>query len=171
MVWISLADSFCQHCHYSSLQSTVEWGAGWKGFLWHKYPFSYVAKEKIDPHNPLGVFPQPVWARSHVMYSRIGGDLSEWLQYYIGVFRRQTIWLRRRYPRYNILACIFQGFVFVSIYNYKKHCKYSATNSTFTALGYFRVRVTWFQPTYDTVLFKVLANISKFSLLDNLLYL
>ena len=23
MVWISLADSFCQHCHYSSLQSTV----------------------------------------------------------------------------------------------------------------------------------------------------
>ena len=92
MVWISLADSFCQHCHYSSLQSTVEWGGGWgfgwKGFLWHKYPFSYVAKEKIDPHNPLGVFPQPVWGRSHIMKSRIGGDLSEWLQYYIGVFRK-----------------------------------------------------------------------------------
>ena len=43
------------------------WGGGWKGFLWHKYPFSYVAKEKIDPHNPLGVFPQPVWGRSHIM--------------------------------------------------------------------------------------------------------
>ena len=38
MVLISLADSFCQHCHYSSLQSTVGWGGGgggegWKGFL------------------------------------------------------------------------------------------------------------------------------------------
>ena len=34
--------------------------------------------------------------------------------------QRQTIWLRRRYPRCNILACIFQGFGFVSIYIYKK---------------------------------------------------
>ena len=29
--------------------------------------FSYVAKEKIDPHNALGVFPQPIWGRSHIM--------------------------------------------------------------------------------------------------------
>ena len=88
--------------------------------------------------------------------------------------QRQKFWLRRRYPRCNILAAmaIFPKlFIYKYLHLQKKHCKCSATYSTYTALDSLRVRVTCFKPTYDTVLFKVLANISKFSVLDNLLYL
>ena len=28
--------------------------------------FSYIAKETIDPHYALGVFPQPIWGRAHI---------------------------------------------------------------------------------------------------------
>ena len=42
---------------------------GWMGgvLLTYIYPFSYVAKDKIHPHNALGVFPQPIWGRSNIM--------------------------------------------------------------------------------------------------------
>ena len=45
----------------------ARWG-GWRGGSFDiNTLFSYVAKEKIDPHNALGVFPQPIWGRSHIM--------------------------------------------------------------------------------------------------------
>ena len=28
--------------------------------------FSYIAKETIDPHYALGVFPQPLWGRANI---------------------------------------------------------------------------------------------------------
>ena len=55
MVWISLADSFCQHCHYSSLQSTVGGMAG--GFFWHKYPFFIRCQGKNWPPQCIGCLP------------------------------------------------------------------------------------------------------------------
>ena len=55
VVWISLADSFCQHCHYSSLQSTVGGMAG--GFFWHKYPFFIRCQGKNWPPQCIGCLP------------------------------------------------------------------------------------------------------------------
>ena len=63
-------------------------GGGWKGFLWHKYPFFIRCQGKNWPPQCIGCLPSTYMGSFTYYVIADRGDLSEWLQYYIGVFRK-----------------------------------------------------------------------------------